>query len=141
MLCRNYHQPAKGTGLLRPGAARRVRAAPRRHRAPREEFPPADAPAQLQPDERDGLAVAGPHPQRTRPAGPARRTGRSVCVHPDPRGIRNFIIFKIFSLKYFIQHCIICRLSDSIKLEKAFFEPRTIATLALAQFDARSSRM
>jgi hypothetical protein len=36
------------------------------------------------------------------------------------------------SFVFFIQHCIICRLSDSIVSEDAEIEPRTIATLALA---------
>jgi hypothetical protein len=33
---------------------------------------------------------------------------------------------------YFIQNCFICRSSDSIVLEDAGIEPRTVATLALA---------
>jgi hypothetical protein len=33
---------------------------------------------------------------------------------------------------YFIQHCFICRASDSTVSEDAGIEPRTLATLALA---------
>jgi hypothetical protein len=34
-------------------------------------------------------------------------------------------------LKYFIQHCFICRPSDSMVFEDAGIQPRTFATLAL----------
>jgi hypothetical protein len=121
MLFRNYHQPAEGTGLLRACAARRVRDAPRRNRAPREELPPADAPARLQPDERDGLAIAGPHPQRSRPAGPASRTGRSLCVFPNPVGS----VILIFLNFYLIQHCIISRPINSTVWKDAGFVPQS----------------
>jgi hypothetical protein len=33
---------------------------------------------------------------------------------------------------YFIQHCFICRPSDSTVSEDAWIEPRTVATLALS---------
>ncbi len=35
-------------------------------------------------------------------------------------------------LKYFIQHCLICRPSDATVPEDAGTEPRTVVTLALA---------
>ncbi len=35
----------------------------------------------------------------------------------------------ILDLKYFIQHCFICRPSDSAVSEDAGIEPRTVATL------------
>jgi DNA mismatch repair ATPase MutS len=38
-----------------------------------------------------------------------------LCVHPDPMG-------SVISLFYFIQHCIICRPSDSNVWEDAGFE-------------------
>ncbi len=38
----------------------------------------------------------------------------------------------IFHIRYFIQHCFICRPSDSTASEEAGIEPRTVATLALA---------
>ena len=40
--------------------------------------------------------------------------------------------FCIFSCMYFIQHCFICRPSDSTVSEDAGIEPRTVATSALA---------
>jgi hypothetical protein len=40
--------------------------------------------------------------------------------------------FWIFSCMYFIQHCFICRPSDSTVSEDAGIEPRTVATSALA---------
>ncbi len=41
-------------------------------------------------------------------------------------------IFLVISCMYYIQHCFICRHSDSIVSEDAGIEPRTVATLALA---------
>jgi hypothetical protein len=40
-------------------------------------------------------------------------------------------IFWIFYLMYVIQHCFICRPSDSTVSEDAGIEPRTVATLEL----------
>ena len=40
--------------------------------------------------------------------------------------------FWIFLFMYVIQHCFICRPSDSAESEDAGIEPRTVATLALA---------
>jgi hypothetical protein len=42
---------------------------------------------------------------------------------------RNF--FLLFLFKYVIQHCCICRPTDSTVSEDAGIEPRTVATLAL----------
>jgi hypothetical protein len=39
--------------------------------------------------------------------------------------------FWIFLFMYVIQHCFICRPSDSAESEDAGIEPRTVATLAL----------
>jgi hypothetical protein len=40
-------------------------------------------------------------------------------------------LFLVFLLMYVIQHCFICRPSDSTVSEDAGIEPRTVATLAL----------
>ncbi len=40
-------------------------------------------------------------------------------------------LFEFYGFKYFIQHCFICRPSDSTVSEDAGIEPRTVATLPL----------
>ncbi len=45
-----------------------------------------------------------------------------------------------FFFMYDIQHCFICRLSDSIVSEDAGIEPRTVATTALADLIHNSAR-
>ncbi len=42
---------------------------------------------------------------------------------------------KLFLFMYFIQHCFICRPSDSIVSEDAGIDPRTVATLALTALE------
>ncbi len=49
-----------------------------------------------------------------------------------PTGFESVKFFKFFLCMYFIQHCFICRPSDSTVSEDAGIEPRTVATAALA---------
>jgi hypothetical protein len=52
-----------------------------------------------------------------------------------------FVSFRFFSFWYFIQHCFICRPSDSTVSEDAGIDPRTVATSALTDFDAQTTRL
>ncbi len=45
--------------------------------------------------------------------------------------VRKDVFFLVFDM-YFIQHCFICSLSDSIISEDAGIEPRTVATSEMA---------
>ena len=86
LFLRNHHEPTESRGLLHQRQARGVRATAGRHCQAHQELPPADAPAQLQPDERAGLAVVGPDPERPGAAGPAGGPGRPRCPHPGRTG-------------------------------------------------------
>jgi hypothetical protein len=46
--------------------------------------------------------------------------------------LNNFTFLFYLYVWYFIQHCFICRPSDSTVLKDAGIEPRTVAALALA---------
>jgi hypothetical protein len=62
---------------------------------------------------------------------------KSICdMHEDQPFTWNLPslkgdFFGLFLLIYDIQHCFICRLSDSTVSEDAGIEPRTVATMAL----------
>jgi hypothetical protein len=47
----------------------------------------------------------------------------------------------IFHIQYFVQHCFICRTSDSTASEEAGIEPRMVATLALAARRSITTRL
>ncbi len=58
---------------------------------------------------------------------------KAVPLHSvSPLIIKQGDFFGVFLSMYFIQHCCICRPSDSTVSEDAGIEPRTVATSALA---------
>jgi hypothetical protein len=60
-------------------------------------------------------------------------TGSKICLFVLQFGSMFFLCGGFFGfLMFFIQHCLICRASDSTVSEDAGTEPRIVATLALA---------
>ncbi len=61
-------------------------------------------------------------------------TGVIHCVFDQIPKLQNFFIYIFWGIffSYYIQHCFICRPSDSTVPTDAGIEPRTVATGALA---------